>query len=65
LGKFKDVQSGVLQKVEILVALQKLGENLSDEEQNFLSNNINNNMKQFEVASTNIGKKIILQLDQH
>ena len=55
LGKLKDVQSGVMQKVEILCALQKLGEKLSDEENKFVSENINNNMKQFELASTNIG----------
>lgn len=55
LGKLKDVQSGVMQKVEILCALQKLGEKLSDEEKKFVSENINNNMKQFELASTNIG----------
>ncbi len=44
-----------MQKVEILCALKKLGEKLSDEEEEFLNSNMHNNMKQFEVASTNIG----------
>ncbi len=46
-----------MQKVEILCALQKLGEKLTDEEQKFVSDNISNNMKQFEIASINIGKR--------
>ena len=60
LGKIKDVQSGVNQKVEILVALQKLGEKLSDEEEVFLSSNISSNMKQFELAAdSKIGSSLI------
>ena len=55
LGKISDMQMGIMQKVEILCALKKLGDKLSDEEENFISSNINNNMKQFEKASTNIG----------
>ena len=47
-----------MQKVEILCALEKLGEKLSDEENKFLGENINNNMKQFELASSNIGINI-------
>ena len=51
------MKNGIVQKVEILCALQKLGEKLSEEEENFLSLNISNNMKQFELASdsTKIG----------
>jgi hypothetical protein len=49
-----------MQKVEILCALQKLGETLTDEENKFLNDNINNNMRQFELASTSIGNNIIL-----
>jgi hypothetical protein len=47
----------MIQKVEILCALQKLGEILSEEEEIFLSSNLSNNMKQFEIASdsTEIG----------
>ena len=56
LGKI-DSQNGVVQKVEILCALQKLGEKLTEEEEYFLKSNMHNNMKQFELASTNIGKK--------
>jgi len=57
LGKIKDVKNGIIQKVEILCALQKLGEKLSEEEEKFLILNISNNMKQFELASdsTKIG----------
>jgi hypothetical protein len=44
-----------MQKVEILCALKKLGEKLSEDEESFVKTNINNNMKQFEIASTNIG----------
>ncbi len=62
LGKIKDVPNGVMQKVEILCALQKLGEKLTDEEQRFVSENISNNMKQFEIASTNIGKIVELNV---
>lgn len=57
LGKTKDIQQALRQKVEILCALQKLGEKLTDEENKFLASNINNNMKEFEIASTNIGRK--------
>ena len=46
----------VVQKVEILCALQKLNEKLTTEEDEFLKTNMDNNMKQFEVASSNIGK---------
>lgn len=59
MGKFKDVQSGVMQKVEILCALQKLGEKLSDEETRFMQENLNNNMKQFELASSGIGAGVL------
>ena len=52
-----DQKIAILQKVEILCALQKLGEKLSQEEVNFLTANMDNNMKQFELASTDIGKK--------
>jgi hypothetical protein len=62
LGKIKDVQNGVMQKVEILCALQKLGETLTDEEQKFVSENISNNMKQFEKASTDIGKNFFVYI---
>jgi hypothetical protein len=55
LGKVKDIQAGIMQKVEILFALQKLGEKLKPEEDEFLVANMHNSMKQFEVASTNIG----------
>ena len=55
MGKVKNLESSILQKVEILCALQKLGEKLTEDEQKFLSTNINNNMKQFELASNNIG----------
>ena len=51
LGKIKDVQNATLQRVEILCALQKLGEKLNEEEEMFLSSNLSNNMKQFEIAS--------------
>ena len=44
-----------MQKVEILFALQKLGEMLTPEEEEFMSNNMKNSMKQFEMASTKIG----------
>lgn len=56
LGKTKDLQQSIQQKVEILFALQKLGEKLTSEEEDFMASNMHNNMKQFEVASTNIGK---------
>ena len=55
LGKVKDVQAGIMQKVEILCALQKLGEKLTEEQENFLSNNMDNSMKQFELASNSVG----------
>ena len=58
LGKIKDIQNvNIIQKVEILCALQKLGEILSEEEEIFLTSNLSNNMKQFEIASdsTEIG----------
>jgi hypothetical protein len=45
----------VVQKVEILCALQKLNETLTADENEFLQTNMHNNMKQFEVASSNIG----------
>jgi hypothetical protein len=44
-----------MQKVEILFALKKLNEKLTQEEENFLSNNMQNSMKQFEMAQTQIG----------
>ena len=55
LGKVNDVQMAVVQKVEILCALQKLNETLTADENEFLQTNMHNNMKQFEVASSNIG----------
>lgn len=59
LGKTIDIQLAIVQKVEILCALQKLNEKLTAEENEFLQTNKNNNMKQFEVASSNIGLKIL------
>ncbi len=56
LGKIEDINLAIIQKVEILSALKKLNEKLTDEEKEFLTANMNNNMKQFEVASSNIGK---------
>ena len=60
----KDVQAGIIQKTEILCVLKKLGEKLNDDEEIFLNSNMHNNMKQFELASTNIGlfKNIFLEL---
>ncbi len=46
----------IIQKVEILSALKKLNEKLTEDESEFLAANMNNNMKQFEVASSNIGQ---------
>lgn len=59
LGKI-DVQLGLRQKVEILCALQKLAEKLTDEENKFLAANLSNNMKEFEFATTNISMMMSL-----
>ena len=57
LSKSKDVESSIIQKVEILCALQKLGEQLNEEEKVFLESNLSSNMKQFELATdSKIGK---------
>ena len=53
LGKIQAADF-IAQKVEILCVLKKLGENLSGEEEDYLNTNMNANLKQFEVASTNI-----------
>lgn len=50
---------GAYQKVEILCALKKLGEKLSSEEEEYLVRNMNADLKQFEVASTNISKNVL------
>lgn len=55
LGQIADVKSALRQKLEILYALQKLGEKLTVDENEFLLLNSNTNMKEFEIASTNIG----------
>lgn len=54
LGQVADVKSALRQKLEILFALQKLGEKLTVDENEFLLSNSNTNMKEFEIASTNI-----------
>lgn len=59
MGKI-GLQDGILQKVEILCALKKLGEKLSDADEEFLITNMNSNLKQFEVASNTIGKSIYM-----
>ena len=51
-----------MQKVEILCALQKLGEKLNNDEEEFLKSNMHNNMKQFEIASTQIGNLTVLNI---
>ena len=43
------------QKVEILTALKKLGEQLQAEEEAFLESNSNTSLKQFEQVSEQIG----------
>ena len=43
------------QKVEILTALKKLGEQLQAEEAAFLESNSNTSLKQFEQVSEQIG----------
>jgi hypothetical protein len=49
------MNEGITLKVEILCALKKLGEKLDEIEEEFLNQNINANLKQFELASSNIG----------
>lgn len=56
LGQIADVKSSLRQKLEILYALQKLGDKLTADENEFLASNSNTNMKEFEIASTNIGR---------
>ena len=46
-----------MQKVEILCALQKLGETLTDDEKEFLETNKDNSMRKFELASTEISER--------
>ena len=46
-----------MQKVEILCALKKLGEKLSESQEEFLNINMNASLKQFSVASNSISKK--------
>lgn len=55
LGQLKDTQAGLRQKLEILCALQKLGDKLTPDEIQFLTQNSNTSMKEFEIASSNIG----------
>ena len=45
-----------MQKVEILCALKKLGEKLSESQEEFLNINMNSSLKQFSVASNSISK---------
>lgn len=55
LGKISS-KDGIMQKVEILCALKKLGEKLSDLQEEFLNVNMNASLKQFQVASSSISK---------
>lgn len=54
LGKLTREQ-GTMQAVEVLVALKKLGEKLSPDEQNFLDQNRSAVMAEFEQVSAEIG----------
>ena len=56
LGKII-AKDGVSQKVEILCALKKLGEKLTDAQEDYLNVNMNASLKQFEIASSSIGKQ--------
>ena len=44
-----------LQKVEILGALKKLGENVSSEEEQFLKNHMSKSLEEFEKVDNSIG----------
>jgi hypothetical protein len=55
LGKIS-ANDGIMQKVEILCALKKLGEKLSESQEEFLNINMNASLKQFSVASNSISK---------
>ena len=56
MGKI-GTNDGLMQKVEILCALKKLGEKLSESQEEFLNINMNASLKQFSVASNSISKK--------
>lgn len=58
VGKM-DADLGTLQMVEILSALQKLGEPLTSKEQAFLASHATDNLKLFEKASAQIGKMFV------
>ncbi|CAF0755958.1 unnamed protein product [Brachionus calyciflorus] len=47
------------QKLEILYALQKLGDTLKPDELDFIAQNSNSNLKQFELASSNISSAVL------
>lgn len=46
----------ILQKTEVLSALEKLGEELLMEEKNFLENNISNSLKEFNQVQQEVSK---------
>jgi len=50
------------QKVEILTALKKLGEQLSGEEVSFLQSNSSDSLKQFEKVTGDIGGTAVLEV---
>ena len=51
-----DRDVGTVQIVEIMSALQKLGEQLTSKEQAFLNSHATDSLKLFEKASTEIGR---------
>ncbi|RNA28794.1 hypothetical protein BpHYR1_007028 [Brachionus plicatilis] len=59
LGQVADMKSALRQKLEILYALQKLGEKLTDDQNHFLVSNSNTTMKEFEIASINISTGLL------
>ena len=48
------------QSVEILTALKKLGEELSEQEEAYLQTNSSTNLKEFEKVSGSIGKRSVM-----
>lgn len=63
IGKLSQ-DAAVLQKVEILAALKKLGESLKPEEETYLQMNSSASLKQFERVSNELGQSMSQSVGQ-